>query len=40
MIKQEAGGKSIESSELEAMGKTVSVVMGQANSINFRNKED
>lgn len=30
----------MESSELEAMGKTVSVVMGQANSINFRNKED
>ena len=27
-------------SELDAVEKTVSIVMGQANSINFRSKED
>ena len=30
----------MESSELDAVEKTVSIVMGQANSINFRSQED
>ena len=30
----------MESSEIDAVEKTVSIVMGQANSINFRSKED
>lgn len=30
----------MESSELDAVEKTVSIAMGQANSINFRSQED